>query len=324
MKNLKKIIALSVSGIALASTLTGCFPSGGTSTAQCAYIVGNGQDDRKIHSIVVPGNKLPTPNREEIQYVPCGPRNYIINDGQQKNSNGDTVGDSFQVVQVWTKAAEGDPRVQLNISLKADWTLNESEKALRGFYPLCYKYTCYNTDSSKANDSNFSTTGWNGMLSENFDPAIRTVAINEVSSKFTKKELDDPANWSKLGDALSNAFGPEIKRATGITDTDLFCGSGSTSGFSDDNKEFNCGNVRFTINKVEATNDNVRDADNQRAEQEATAAQADAIIANAKKKYGDDWSYFLGLQDTIEKCKSADKVTCVVNLGGGQVSVPTP
>lgn len=316
----RKVRALFFAGaLAAASGSVAACTGQTTSSAQCAYVVGDGQSgrDRNIKQIVYPGKDTGDLTNEVAQFVPCGPRNFIINDGSVKNANNQQVGDRFTPTQVWTKDGPNKPRKQINIWTSTFWTLNQSDAAMRSFYNLCFKYGCYTDNAEKAGDANFSTPGWNGMLGENFGGAIDQSAVQVLAADFDSDITNDPTQWVELGNKLSVEFMKQIRARTGNSQ-DLFCGSGN-SGWKDPNKpgegEFTCTNVRITVEKVEATDASNRQIDTQ-------AAALEQRIANAKKLYGEQWAYWLGVQDAIDKCKQAPQVHCVINIGGNNVSVP--
>jgi len=344
MKNKRRTLAVFGIAAVAAASLTACDSTYAAATAtQCAAIVGvGGADhdnkvvDRNIHKILFPGQTVQladsegTPT-EVAQYFACGPRNYKINDGSIKDANGHAVGDRDKPTVVWTKAADGKPSIQLNIWSTTYWTPNQGH--LFEFYALCAKYPCYTEDAGKAAQANYSEPGWNGMLGENFGGTIDTGATfivngstKELPQGFTSDLVQNTNDWVKLGDAMSADFMTRIHSVTGISGVDLFCGSGNGGGWKDPAKpgqgEFTCLNVHTVIDKVEETDVNLRNA---RSASSANALQQqvnEQRVAQAKTLYGENWGYFLGVQDTIDKCKQGGQQVCVINFGNGNVSVP--
>jgi len=142
----------------------------------------------------------------------------------------------------------------------------------------------------------------------------------------TSDLVQNTNDWVKLGDAMSADFMTRIHSVTGISGVDLFCGSGNGGGWKDPAKpgqgEFTCLNVHTVIDKVEETDVNLRNA---RSASSANALQQqvnEQRVAQAKTLYGENWGYFLGVQDTIDKCKQGGQQVCVINFGNGNVSVP--
>jgi hypothetical protein len=125
MKKRKVLLVLCL--FVLTLVLTGCFAS--TTTASCAYIVGNGAYDSNIHQIIYPGQKVPTElTNENIVYVPCNSRNFIINDGSVTNANGEKVGDRSTLIKATTTTG-----IPITIAARALWTLNEDKPQWKPF-----------------------------------------------------------------------------------------------------------------------------------------------------------------------------------------------
>jgi hypothetical protein len=299
--------------IPLAVGVTACF--GSTSpTDKCGFVRGDGTDDRNIHSVFYPGESVDPGTNNEAVFFPCNSRNYIINDGTVKNGNGDRVGDRFNPSKGYTSTHQATL-----VSLRADWELNQDPTILKTeFAPLCLKYDCWSSDDNSG-DANYSTPGWNGMLGENMGPAIDQ-AVLEASAKFddTLWKNHDPAEYKKLADEISKVFSKYAQATTGYAD-DLFCGSGSTSGWTDpDNpgaksNKFKCGQVRFTVNDVQNADKSQQDqVGNVNAKDQKIAANEDRL-AIAAALYGKDASFWLGVQDSFKACPAG--ATCV--LPGG-------
>jgi len=301
--------------ILVALVLTACSVS--TKTATCAYIVGAGYGDydASIHEIVYPGQTVKGGvDGEVIQYVPCNSRNYIINDGSKTMVGGAQVGDQHILIKATTNTG-----VQISIAATAYWTLNQSPEVLKDFYTVCQKYECY-SEADESGNSNFSTDGWNGMLAENFGPSMEAAARKAafvVDDSIW--QVNDPVQYQALADKMSEYFGGEIQARFGFAE-DFFCGSGN-SQWSDPNQpgvgEFTCSPVRFTVEDVKPL-ENAADT--------GTPAQLQlnaGRLSSAEALYGEDASYWLGLQDTIAACKDAG-ITCVFNIGGGSMPVSVP
>jgi hypothetical protein len=292
-----------------------------TSSAMCSFVVGNGQngEDANLHKVVLPGENVSyDSNNEEVSYVPCNGRNYITNDGSVKNANGDAVGDRFEPTVAYTK--NGLP---IEVWSTAYWTLNQNPDAMAAFYTLCHKYSCASTDD-QGGSANFSTKGWNGMLAENFGPALDAI-IREESYKLDDTIADhNPELYRLLGETVSNRFAEFIRKTTGF-EGDLFCGSGN-SQWDDPTKPgegaFTCTNVRITIDEVNkgvlASNDN------------GAGAQAvnEQRLAAASALYGPELApQVLAAQDILAQCTRLDHAVCNVTLPGGTpapVAVPAP
>ncbi len=318
--------------LSLITLATACMPGDTTANpvAMCSYVVGDGQEgrDSTIKRVVYPNQNIDhNEDTENVVYVPCQSRNYLVNNGKRLNANNVQVGDRFT-------AANGTTQTNTPVGVYYDvfWTLNQEEVAMRRFYDLCYKYECYSKDASTG-AANFSTPGWNGMLGENFGPAA------DEAIAFALKQFDDDiwenkdtVLYEQLGTAASELFSSKVALRTGYN-LDLFCGSGN-SGWPNPDKpgegEFSCTTVRIVVTDVFSTDATANEqAEETRQADQARSANAERLNT-AKEIYGDDASYWLGLQDTLKQC--GPTTTCVVTIGeppiGGSPTVvnldPTP
>lgn len=330
MKKYSKIRVLTLTGsVVLAGGMLTACSSTATPTASCTYVVGDGSSghDAKIHEIAWPGQNVNIGSGEVAQYVACGPRNFIINPTGQRDASGHVIGDSHTPLVGYTK-----DHTKVRFYVTAYWTLNQTKTALNEFYPFCYKYTCYGTDSSEGTKggSNFGTGGWNGMLGENFGPALNDLARQELP-KFDDSiwKNHDVTQWNTLGKKMSDHFAEAIRPMTGVPD-DLFCGSGN-SGWSDPNKpgegKFTCSQVRFKVTDLDAADAKLQNQQEKESSAEKQQTVNEKELAAAKARYGDSASYWLGLQDTLKECKQGN--SCVVVIGGNGsnmpgVSIPQP
>jgi hypothetical protein len=290
-----------------------------TSSDMCAIIVGNGNKDRKIKNVVYPGQKASKDDQNEnARYFPCNSRNYVVNDGTTKDANGHKVGDRLSSSKGYTKQ-----HTPILVSWTAYWTLNQDKTVLKNsFAPLCLKYKCASEESSSG-DANFSTAGWNGMLGENFGPS-GDQSVLEVTPLLDDSiwRTHDPAKYKELEQKMSEVFAANAQATTGYSD-DLFCGSGSTSGWDDPSKpgeqgnKFKCGKVRFRVTDVQNANADQQDsAGVVNAKEQQEQANKDQLDI-AKAKYGKNAGYWLAVQDALKACRTG--ATCVLNVGGNAV-----
>jgi hypothetical protein len=314
-------LALGAVILCLVTTAGSCGDNGGNTSASCSFVVGDGDGDHdaRVHHVYLPNDNIHYDESSEIvRYVPCNARNFIINDGTIRNANNQVVGDRDTPTVAYTTT-----NVKMKIMSTTAWTLNQSTNAMINFWTFCFKYTCASSKDT-AGTANFSTPGWNGMLGENFNPTI-DASIQEAAKQFGDELWQDHDRhvFDKLSKAASNIFKDRVRQLNGYS-TDLFCGSGN-SQWDSKRKNFTCSAVRIIINDVQAADASLQQTASKetQAEQDkkANAKRLDA----AKELYGDDASGWLGLQDTIEKCKAAGS-TCIINLGGSNVSpaVPVP
>ena len=105
MKSWKRILSPLLLVLVSAPAIAAC-SNAATTTASCAFIVGDGQSghDAKLHKVVYPGQAVHVGAEEDVSYVPCNSRNYIINDGTVTNANGERVGDRDKLIEATTSA----------------------------------------------------------------------------------------------------------------------------------------------------------------------------------------------------------------------------
>lgn len=317
MKKIHKAWALLVIPlIAVATMADSCdTPNEATNSSACGFVTGDGSDghDLKLHRVVYPNQTTHIGDYEDIHYVPCNARNYIINDGTVRDANGHVVGDSKTRIRAFTST--GTP---VDVSLSAYWTLNEAKPALYDFWPVCDKYQCA-SNSPTAGSANYSSPGWNGMLGEDFLPSLYRVAQNVVHGEGDATwQTHDPGLRTKMSAAASTSFQGVVRQVTGY-DTDLFCGSGN-SGWQDSAKpgsgEFTCSNVRIVIDDVSKA----QVEDDSAIGTQSQVRLNKARLKAARAQYGPGAGAWLGFQDTIDKCKTAG-ITCIVNIGQSPITV---
>jgi len=302
----------------LALLFIGCGATTTTTAASCAYVVGNGINDARVHNILYPNQRNDTSTNEDVKYVACNSRNYIINDGtvfspNVVNGQRERVGDRFNLAVASTNSSVG-----ITVGLSAFWTLNQSKAAMMNFYEVCHKYNCWTT-KDQTGELNFATRGWNGMLAENFGPSLDAAArraANQVDDSIWRDH--NPAQYKLLADLLSKEFSDEIRSSLGYSQ-DLFCGSGN-SDWKDPSKpgegEFFCSPVRIRIDAVELLP--IQGDQNPKGALVVNAQRLEA----AKVLYGTDASHWLAVQDTVKMCTAP----CLMNIGssGGGPSIQVP
>jgi hypothetical protein len=297
--------------------LSACGPQNtANTTASCAFVVGDGSDnhDATVHAVYYPGATFDEGTYEDTKYFPCNPRTFIINPPGQKNANGQPIGDRHVPVYAYTK-----DNTKVRIWLTAYWTLNQSPSVLKSeFAPVCLKFSCWSGDSN-SNKANFSTPGWNGMLGETISKGIDQAAL-VATHGFADVDLfenHDPAKIKSLGEAFSKEFNDSVRPTTGATN-DLFCGSGSTSGWENPEKpghgKFACGQVRFVIDEVEPADANLNQQVAQITGKDAKKRANSDQLEIAESKYGTQAKFWLGLQDTAKQCTSK----CTIVVGSPQ------
>jgi hypothetical protein len=315
-RRLVRVTGLIVGALALAGTLTSC--SADTYASQCAYVIGNGAgDNHELKDIIYPNTKVTTGD-DDVKLVPCNARNFIVTDKAD-------VGDRHDPAVGKTKAGEdGFPATSMNVYISGFWSLNQSKEALTAFLPVCEKYNCFQ-GVDDADNANFSSTGWTGMLNENFSFALDK-SVARAMLDFEPGIWQDQSQWPTLADTVSKYFAEEVRNRLGAK-VDFFCGNaGAGEGGSQGGT---CSPVRFSVDKVTPSDSAVVDVYNRTivAQSEATAARADEVsntaqLAAARARYGSMAEYYLGELDVIKACSDA-KATCVVGTGGApSISIP--
>ena len=298
MKKFTTVAAgLVVMGVA-ALGLTAC--SGvATPTGMCAWVVGDGQSghDSKVRKTLYPDEQVSKGGDEVVQFVPCGPRNYIITDGTVKDVKGNVVGDRQTPIEALTSS-----NTPVRVQVSAFWQLNQQPDALSKFKEFCNKYNCYTT-SAEAGKSNFASDGWNGMLSENMGPAIESAtktAMKQIPDEVWKTK--DPELTKKLATSLSASFMEAFRVRTGYN-VDLFCGSGN-SGWENAEKHenFNCTNVRFEVTDVSARDSQAQNNANVQSQEDLTKKANQSRFDSSVPLYGDQTGRWLGVQDAVKSC----------------------
>lgn len=308
----KRFLTAAVVTLAAAATLSAC-STAKSYPSECTLVVGNGGfDNHKVKKVVYPGTTVKIAGDEDAWYIPCNSRNWRVTD----NPND---GDVRQPFVSYTKASPSQPRMQVKIQLSVYFGLNENQQVLKtAFTPFCEKYTCYST---KANDnngsSNFATAGFIGMLKENMQPALNR-AVQSASQDFGPELWSDRAQWTKLGDEVSQQFSGEARKgwATSAPNTDFFCGDTTAS------INGKCSPVSVVIDSVAPVDSRVQQIANDELVLQQQVQLTTDQIAQAKLKYGSLANYYLGLMDSIQKCKdSGTNCTVVVGSPGTLPSV---
>lgn len=313
---MRKIAGLAGALVAAALVLTGCTSPAAAPSDQFVIKVGDGTHDSKLHEIVYPGEVSGRSNNEKRLYFPGNSRNYIIDNRAEMNPDRQTPAVGY------TKT--GTP---VNVYLTALWTVNQDRKVIEEkFFPYCMKYDCATEaiDPSQKNAQG-GTAGWSKMLNTDMAAAIDQ-SVLKAMPQFDDTVWSKQADWDKVAAAVSAEFSNQMTIRTGYT-TDLFCGSGESSRWSGEpgkqGSTFTCGPVRFAVGNISAQNDTQQQSANQASAADQQIEANQKIRAAAEAKYGPNGGDYLGIQDTIDKCRAAGS-TCVISVGGANVSVAAP
>ena len=218
--------------------LSACGPS--TSSAKCAFIVGNGTYDRDIKEMLLPGQApSQTWNDAVTQFYPCNSRNYLVTNGAQSDVAGQ-LGDRPWPIEMTTPSGTA-----ILVEATAFWTPSQDPETMRALYTVFDKYDATSLTESSEGNVNASTPGWNKMLSENFGPtmdaialtAARNIRVNPpMSADGTHQiifddnswKIKDTEQWEALANEMSSLFARDVSKRLGFSDLDLFCGSGQS------------------------------------------------------------------------------------------------
>ena len=196
------------------------------------------------------------------------------------------------------------------VGATAYWQLNQSDEAMRLFYPLCEKYPCWN-DTNASGNVNYSSAGWNGMLGENFAPAME-IATQIGAYQIDDSILTDPSQKEALATLMSDNFNDVARMPTGY-DVDLFCGSGNSGWVDEENRgpsgQFICSQVRFVINSV------IPDTTGESATNSGFLEEQE--LQRAIRLYGEtNARCWLAIQKTVNACTDSTG-TCIFNFSDG-------
>jgi hypothetical protein len=293
-----------------------------TTSGSCGFIVGTGQDqhDKKLHKIIYPGQNIELDgdsngtDYEELQPVPCTPRTYIVTNGEKKNANGDVIGDRHNPSVGYTKDG-----VQILVGSTVDWTLNQSDDAMRAFFELCFKFTCASQED-KGGNVNSSTPGWNAMLGETFSFVVDKLVLEGSAALGDDVwQKHDPKAYTALSDYVAAHFADAMRPKTGYNNGNMFCGPGS--GWKDPENPgakdnvFNCTAVTINVDTVDRGQ--VDDSDGTKGAETVNAQR----LATAKNLYGDQLApQVLADLDRIAACKEANTI-CSFSYAGSAPAV---
>lgn len=308
--NLWNLIAVLV---VLTMTLAACGPTATTTSAFCGYVVGNGISDSEIKDdgIIYPGDEVYYDSTYyDYRTVPCNSRNYVINDGTKYRGEGENkerIGDFHSPISASTAT-----RTPVLVIGEANWTLNQGYEPMVVFWEICQKYKCWNENTNVSDDANFSSVGWNGMLSEKFLPAF-TFAIKMAMSQMDDDVIDNTARNAEIEKLMPQYFKEFIRRTHGHSDIDIFCGSGDSFWIDENNRgkdgTFHCADVRFSIESVELDNEKLKTINSNYLDAQK--------LQQAEYLYGVDAAQcVLAIQDTVAICQQAGG-TCINNIDYG-------
>lgn len=313
----------------LTLTLTACDNSSKPKASQCGVVVGNGAfDARSVKRVAHPGEKVHKDKDDEDFFFPCGVRNYIIT-----NSADSKYGDSHEPVLATLGAAEGNPGVPVKVYLRIDWTLNQNradnDAILKRFFEFCFKYHCASNSADDAAAANFSTPGWNGMLRETTDPAIRR-AVQRAAGAVPEDTWAVASNWHILAEKASALFTEEYLKTTG--GGTFYCSALKDPSQTCEAPPFSIDLITPVDEQIVALRDQQARTRQDAANKAAETAQREAQLA-AERTYQEKQAELYKLPgyvadrdharrlEEIAACKAAG-ATCVISISGGAAGAP--
>ena len=306
MKGFKKWAGIFVVFALASLLLTACFNQAKTYASECGLVIGKGYDDaHRIKHVIYPGGKVNTQGDEAFYRLPCNARNYLVTN----NDGGDRKRPSIS----YTAASKTDARLQEVLTYSVYFGLNQNEKVLKDFLPFCEKYTCYSTPDTQ--QVNFAAPGWNGMLKENFSPALDR-ASNDTLREFGPDIDQQPALWPQVGAKMATNFMREVKQSWAAETTDdFFCGDTAAS------RTGKCTPVQIVIDSIAPADAAVVAARNSKSLLNAQASLNAARVRQAKALYGPYWAEALKDLDLLQKCKDTGQVCTMVFGSDGKPSI---
>ncbi|KKU32582.1 hypothetical protein A3K29_05700 [Candidatus Collierbacteria bacterium RIFOXYB2_FULL_46_14] len=305
---MKKKLFTVLSLLVIASfLLTGCFYSG-VSEASCAYVVGDGYPDSDVDEVYYPGEEIPQASTDHvIKYVPCGDRNYLINDGSQV-SNGISVGDEIQLLKAKTSTG-----TDILIAVSSYFQLNQNKEAMKAFFKYQYKFGAASDRDVSGGEINNSTEGWLDMLGETFGPAMaRSAREGAFLTTDAIWQNGDTAQIAILQQYMVESIKEKLRAPTGYNNIDFFCGA-NASGWPDPKKpgegEFYCAPIEIVIDYV------IKNPDQSNSSTQGSISLSQQRLQVAQELYGPNAYCWLGLQDLVQACANAGS-TCVFNFSG--------
>jgi hypothetical protein len=242
----------------------------------------------------------------EVVYVFGGPRNFEVS--KTPGADSDELADGL---------TKDDTRIK--VSYNAKWTVTRDKEIFKtSFMDLCNKLSCYITDDPELDDKG-STPGWDRLLRENIQVPM-TKAIQATSQEFNDEIWRKDTKWTEFGAAVSERFAIEFRQATGLANSDVFCGTGDLSYFKNekDLTGFVCGPITVTIYDIEPADKNLRKMEDNRAAAKASKEANAQILDAATVLYGDraTAAAAIATQKAIEACNDTTNCTIILDPDG--------
>jgi hypothetical protein len=286
--------------------LTGCshaksYPN------QITLVIGNGAgDNHRVKKIAYPGESVKTNGDEQSWYLTAGSHNFVLTPAQDH-------GDRHTPAVAYTGSAGNNPRMQINVWLTTNWSLNQNSNVLKNFAVECGKYTCYDTEANQDHSSSPHSVGagWFSMLTETFSPSIDR-AVQAVAQNYPPTLWQDRSLWTKFSADVQVELMKQMRTNwASISNDDFFCANGETS------RTKPCDPIQVIIDNIEPSNPAIKGITDQRNVLEQQGVNNALQIEQAKQKFGPDWYKVLGDIERINACNNNKSCSVVVGTTVG-------
>lgn len=302
---MKKAI-LAAGAAVLAGALAACShvqPSLG----QYAIVTGHGAlSNQQVQDVVSPGDSVNQGSGTTVWYLPAQARNYVT---AQKNGDRDNPQAELTAPSKTSPGMSDYTWTYVVLMLNPKITSRQGNYAFaRAFLAFCLKYGCASNtaqnDASNAQLTRSSDPGWENMLNEimphAIDNATRDAIVNYGPDLFINR-----GKWGQFGDDIQKNLEDQVARMDG-TNLHYFCGPASTLD--------TCTPPLVTVNDVTPADPDVVTQYNKQVSAQYALQAAQARVDAAKKLYGPDAYYFMGMMDLVNACH-AQGVTCNIYTG---------
>ena len=281
------------------------------SLAQYAIVTGHGNfSNQQVLDVVSPGQNVHLGSGTTTWYVWANTRNYVT-----ATSNGDRSNPQAEITGPGPNSAPGMSDLTWTY---VTWEINPAivNKDTSGQFPVatqflafCLKFGCADqtaqNDSSNADLTRSSSTGWVSMLAEVMPRAVDN-ATRDAITTYGPDLWTARGSWDAYGTAISSHLLSEISQLDGSS-TPFFCGPGSTMT--------NCTPPSVVVQNVTPSDPAVITAYNQQVAAQYAEQAGAARLKAAQEIYGADANYFLGVEDLSNNCK-----TCTFYIGSPPVA----
>jgi hypothetical protein len=302
---MRKSIAIGAGALLVLPILSAC-SNATPSLGQCGVVTGRGAfNNQEVKKIVAPGDKVHKGSKEIAWYVPCNVRNYVTGrDGDRGRSEA-----------LKTQPGKTGPGTPVYVYSRMPFQLRQDVPSMKTWFKaLCLKYGCATQDAQENSDNSgkarSSDPGWNNMLAEQVGPAIdrafQTVMADPANKDKFGPDIWTGQGWPELDAALTKAFPKALADTSGLP-IQWLCAP------SADEKVCNAPSIHVTA--MQPTSPAIEQQYEQQVAAESASRVNQARLDAAKKLYGGQAEFWIGLQDTLRQCQASGKSQCTVYVG---------